>query len=70
MSLHVDMTAQEGTPFPAAVLARLAGMQAAHRLLPRPEAAGRRVAMPESRPESSLARFAAAPRKSGVAMPF
>ena len=48
MSLHVDMAAGRTVPFPADVSARLARMRASHSNLPRPEAAGRRVAMPGS----------------------
>ena len=46
MSLHVDMTAGRPRPFPADVSSCLARMKAAHAKLPRPEAAGRRIAMP------------------------
>jgi acyl-CoA thioester hydrolase len=46
MSLHVDMTAKKTAPFPPHIMARLAQMKASHGKLPRPEAAGRRVAMP------------------------
>jgi acyl-CoA thioester hydrolase len=46
MSLHVDMAAKRAVPFPDPVAATLARMQAAHSKLPRPEAAGRRIAMP------------------------
>lgn len=46
MSLHVDMSAKRVAPFPADVSRRLAAMLAAHRQMPRPEAAGRRIAMP------------------------
>jgi acyl-CoA thioester hydrolase len=49
MTLHVDMTAKKVVPFPAAVMRALARMQEAHARLPRPEGAGRRVAMPEKR---------------------
>jgi acyl-CoA thioester hydrolase len=45
MSLHVDMAAGKTAPFPDEVADCLARMQAAHRRLPRPEAAGRRIAM-------------------------
>jgi acyl-CoA thioester hydrolase len=45
MSLHVDMAAGKTAPFPDDVASCLARMQAAHRHLPRPEAAGRRIAM-------------------------
>ena len=46
MSLHVDMTAKRTVPFPDHVAAALARMHSAHAMLPRPEAAGRRIAMP------------------------
>ena len=46
MSLHVDMSAKKTAPFPDSVAACLARMRAAHARLPRPEAAGRRIAMP------------------------
>jgi len=46
MSLHVDMTAGKTTPFPDDVARALARMKASHANLPRPEAAGRRIAMP------------------------
>ena len=46
MSLHVDMAAKKTAPFPAEVTRRLIQMKAAHSQLPRPEAAGRSVAMP------------------------
>ena len=46
MTLHVDMTAKKVAPFPDAVKHALSRMQAAHARLPRPEAAGRRIAMP------------------------
>lgn len=45
MSLHVDMKAKKVAPFPPKVAGRLAAMQAAHASLPRPEAAGRSIAM-------------------------
>jgi len=45
MSLHVDMVAGKTAPFPDDVARGLARMQAAHAKLPRPEAAGRRIAM-------------------------
>lgn len=47
MTLHVDMAARKVAPFPDSVLRRLAAMRAAHERLPVPEAAGRRIAMPE-----------------------
>ena len=46
MSLHVDMNAKKVAPFPPRVARRLAQMKVSHAQLPRPEAAGRRVAMP------------------------
>src|SRR6202795_2162306 len=46
MSLHVDMAAKKTAPFPTEVTRRLIQMKAAHGQLPRPEAAGRSVAMP------------------------
>jgi acyl-CoA thioester hydrolase len=46
MSLHVDMTARKSVPFPEEVSSALARMRAAHARLPRPEDAGRRIAMP------------------------
>ena len=46
MSLHVDITAGKTAPFPGDVSRCLARMQASHSNLPRPEAAGRRIALP------------------------
>ena len=46
MALHVDMAAGKTAPCPPDVAARLAKMMASHANLPRPEAAGRRIAMP------------------------
>jgi acyl-CoA thioester hydrolase len=46
MSLHVNMDAGKTAPFPAEISKCLALMKAAHARLPRPEAAGRRIAMP------------------------
>jgi acyl-CoA thioester hydrolase len=46
MSLHVDMAARRTAPVPPEVARRIAQMRAAHARLPRPEAAGRRIAMP------------------------
>ena len=45
MALHVDMRAKKAVPFPHDVAALIARMMAAHAMLPRPEAAGRRIAM-------------------------
>jgi acyl-CoA thioester hydrolase len=47
MTLHVDMTAKKVAPFPTSIVRSLARMRAAHSQLPRPEAAGRRIAMPK-----------------------
>jgi acyl-CoA thioester hydrolase len=46
MALHVDMGAGKTAAFPADIAAAFAKMQAAHAMLPLPEAAGRRIAMP------------------------
>ena len=46
MTLHVDMTAKKVAAFPPTVVGALARMKAAPSQLPRPEAAGRRIAMP------------------------
>jgi len=46
MSLHVDMTAKKTAPFPTDLVKRLTQMRASHAKLPRPEAAGRSIAMP------------------------
>jgi acyl-CoA thioester hydrolase len=47
MTLHVDMTTKKVAPFPAVIMRTLARMKTAHARLPRPEAAGRRIAMPQ-----------------------
>ena len=47
MSLHVDVAKKKTAPFPPDVAHRLALMQQSHARLPRPEGAGRRIAMPE-----------------------
>jgi acyl-CoA thioester hydrolase len=47
MSLHVDLAAKKTAPFPDDVATLIACMGAAHAKLPRPEAVGRRIAMPE-----------------------
>jgi acyl-CoA thioester hydrolase len=46
MSLHVDMGSRKTAAFPPEVTQRLAQMKGSHARLPRPEAAGRRIAMP------------------------
>ncbi len=45
LALHVDMAAKKAAAFPPEVTARLARMKSAHAGLPRPAAAGRRIAM-------------------------
>ncbi len=47
LSLHVDMSAKKVAPFPVDVMKRLAAQKKSHGRLPRPEAAGKRIAMPE-----------------------
>jgi len=49
MTLHVDMGAKKVAPFPESVMRTLSRMKTAHARLPRPEAAGRSIAMPEKR---------------------
>jgi acyl-CoA thioester hydrolase len=49
MTLHVDMAAKKVTPFSDSVLRLVERMKTAHALLPRPEGAGRSVAMPNKR---------------------
>jgi acyl-CoA thioester hydrolase len=46
MMLHIDMAAKKVAPFPADIAANVQRMMAAHAHLPRPEGAGRRIAMP------------------------
>ena len=46
MTLHVDMTAKKVAAFPDSVAQTLSRMMTAHARLPRPEAAGRAIAMP------------------------
>src|ERR1044072_5926996 len=46
MTLHVNMSTKKVAPLPDKVTRTLARMKAAHPKLPRPEAAGRRIAMP------------------------
>ena len=47
LSLHVDMDKRKTCAFPAAAARALGQMLASHSRLPLPEAAGRRIAMPE-----------------------
>jgi acyl-CoA thioester hydrolase len=49
MTLHVDMAAKKVAPFPESVMRLLERMKVAHAVLPRPEGAGRGIAMPERR---------------------
>ena len=49
MTLHVNMTAKTVAPFPDGVLKLIERLKVAHSDLPRPEAAGRSVAMPKKR---------------------
>src|ERR1700674_4742013 len=46
MTLHVDMAAKKVAPFPESILRALERMKKAHAQLPRPDGAGRRIAMP------------------------
>ena len=45
MSLHVDLATRRGAPMDAAVLARLAAIQAVHDKVERPPQAGRRIGL-------------------------
>lgn len=45
MFLHVDMAAKRSSPFPPAVLEKLAAMHAAHKHLPVPPQVGHRIAV-------------------------
>ena len=47
LSLHVDMDERKTVAFDKDVAKKLAAIMAAHARLPRPEAAGRKIAMPE-----------------------
>ena len=49
MTLHVNMATKKVAPWPDQIMAALARMTEAHAGLPVPEAAGRKVAMPEKR---------------------
>jgi acyl-CoA thioester hydrolase len=46
MYLHVDLSTRRVVPFPHGVLERVAAAASAHTSLPRPDWAGRRIAMP------------------------
>ena len=45
LTLHVDMSGPEVTPFPPDILSRVGAMQEAHSALPRPERIGRSIAI-------------------------
>ena len=47
LSVHVDVERRKSAPFSEDIARTLAAMKASHARLPRPEAAGRRIAMPE-----------------------
>ena len=47
MTLHVDMASKKVAPFPDRIMRTLGRMKATHAQLPRPEAAGRRIGMPD-----------------------
>lgn len=47
MTLHIDMTAKKVAPFSHDVAKRLNEVRKSHVRLPRPEAVGRRIAMPQ-----------------------
>ena len=49
MSIHVDLSTRRAAPLPAEALARIEGLMAAHRRLPRPPQAGRRIGIRSSR---------------------
>ena len=49
MILHVDMAAKKVSPFPESVMRLLERMKVAHAVLPAPDGAGRKIAMPERR---------------------
>jgi acyl-CoA thioester hydrolase len=45
MALHVDMAAKKTVAFPKEIVTRIAGMKAAHAVLPIPQGAGQRIGM-------------------------
>lgn len=47
LALHVDMDARKTAPFDQDICKRLTQLKNSHARLPRPEAAGRRIEMPE-----------------------
>src|SRR5471030_1941029 len=46
MTIHIDMTARKTAPFPQDIRARIEAVANAHRSVVRPEAIGRKIAMP------------------------
>ena len=46
ISLHIDMSIRRVAPFPPDIAGRLRAVADVHARLPRPEGAGRRVALP------------------------
>lgn len=49
LCLHVDMTGPKAAPFPPDIAKRIAALKAAHRHLPHPDRAGRRIAIGSQR---------------------
>ena len=46
MTIHIDMTARKTAPFPPDIRARIQALANAHAAISRPEAIGRKIAMP------------------------
>ena len=46
MTIHIDMTARKTAPFPPDIRARIEAVANAHSAIARPEAIGRKIAMP------------------------
>ena len=46
MTIHIDMTARKTAPFPPDIRARVQALANAHTAIARPEAIGRKIAMP------------------------
>jgi acyl-CoA thioester hydrolase len=46
MTIHIDMTARKTAPFPPDIRARVQALANAHAAIARPEAVGRKIAMP------------------------
>jgi len=47
ISLHIDMATRKVAPFPSDIQVRIQNAAKAHSALPRPEALGRKITMPE-----------------------